>query len=1692
MMPWRRILGATLAAASIARCVAAAGAPNDSLYESLGDAIVAETWARTRDLDLARTGTPSRRARFVKTYAGTPQAAQLELDDLRAAKDKLPPAEVIARCRSLLERYPHCEFERMQAVRLLSTIWGDRRQPVVAESEPEADPVEGLLGEPRLREEPKTAAILRQPTRRAAFDAALPHLAGWSNMLDAAGGYVAELPLPEEERYALAKRAEESCGPRVTHQEFLWRFLEPLARTWPAERFCTEVDRYVERYGGDLPGPAAARLAAVGARGRAGDAAAAAEFRRETDRRAERAKALAEAFAKAVSLIAAGDHAAALVALDSLPVDTPVALAHPAWAAFRTQVEGKRLLEPLPADVRFELGRRLLAGVLPGPESRAALRWLSVAADRQEWLDLVLANPEKLAHDKWESRFEFDGILRSAAVADAPTRRSDVLRAAADAARSFGDEETAVKWLTELARTTWITRPEIGRAALAELGRAPDPLRSAVPEWTLAMLDGRITMATTPLPRSPRHLDTRPAEFAQPAVPAVALPALTEAVDGAIRLAAQPRDANLLAGRPTLATSGTATAAAAVDADMKQSAWCPESLPASLTVQLARPVSLEFLRVSLVEPCHFSVSLLDHAGAVVARYERDGGFPDDVWEPWTPNPAEFVLPPTPVVAFVRVELFKPQGEVAGVTGIEARAAAFPARANHLLPAEPLPADATAVTLSGSATEPSREVAYPLLSENHLAFPYTRWDPRPWYCGTPKLLGFQRGRDYMLEFFGTGLDATVTNMGDLQWVVDGRERGSFLHDPPYAERSQRSADASLVRGLPEGRHLAWLRVRKVPFRQDSVAGDWIHFTSLRVAGRSTARMRVRFGDGREAWGPWHEGLPLDGSGFVRVPAGPRPSHVQAAVAFDSRGLLAAESAEVRDLSVTFDESPADALAGTEIPAIGPPPASLPEEVSLAAEVAASRRPVVAYPQAGTRAEYDAARAIAAKIGAYLAPDDIGMIAHLFDGPVVAVGTPQRSRLNRRLIAQHRVWQDPAFLADSDGVVGLVRGFDGEPVQVAVTGETAAGVVAAAERLLAALPEPSAAAAPFSLSQASTLDVVYPWLLTGRPAADGIAIRMATNDRRSAQVALVADAPLADLAFACDGLASDSGDRLAVRVRHAACYDSPQMLASLRVPNLLVDSPRLPVPANTATGLWLTVATGSATRPAVYRGTLRVTAAGHEETLPVRVTVEPVPLPPLPATTTHSLARLPDGAADGGVLAGGLAEQWAAGFAANEAEHGINAVTVGVQVAGLRFHHFERPVLPTGLVVAAADAGVPGADAAWTTPAQPPSVEPGKAVVFRLPALTAVKEIGLVVEGAEGTTVVVERAESGRWAPLGEIAIAKGRRASPRLAVGGPLGVFRVRGSGAAPLVVRSAAVLADTARRHPFDVDFTGLDREIEIYEAAYRDRGLPPPLLVVPVAAPRIGHRLGTPDADFSRETAEQMVAHFRANGRLDRLLAKVHDEPASLPVWAGWARPFHEGGLATMTCHNFSPGIEETIGLMNPWCPNYLHDVHNPFFAERRRAGDTLWWYCCGSPVTRNTGRPTENLPFWWLTAKWRFAGAMSFSAAHFNSDSKPFWLDHGLDHRVAFLPDGRVVDTPRRELEADGIADLKLVEFIRGRAAALRAAGDPTAAADLDRRVDAILADTVPDRFDYAETPGPWEAARNRLYDLAVAAAR
>ena len=240
---------------------------------------------------------------------------------------------------------------------------------------------------------------------------------------------------------------------------------------------------------------------------------------------------------------------------------------------------------------------------------------------------------------------------------------------------------------------------------------------------------------------------------------------------------------------------------------------------------------------------------------------------------------------------------------------------------------------------------------------------------------------------------------------------------------------------------------------------------------------------------------------------------------------------------------------------------------------------------------------------------------------------------------------------------------------------------------------------------------------------------------------------------------------------------------------------------------------------------------------------------------------------------------------------------------------------------------------------------------------------------------------------------------------------------------------------------------------------------------------------------------AEQLTTALRRTGRWARYYQKVGDEPGDVAKWVAAAVPYKKGGLKIHTTTGFTEISSKTaetdrraaVGVTDAWCPNYEHNVFHPFMVERRQAGDEMWWYMCTCPSTRITGQLLDTLAFYWLTAKWDFAGGHSYGGLC-PPDGGPegtglaFRYDHGLAFRMLFLPDGTLLDTTRREMESEGILDCLLIKSAQRKIKGLtRQKAD-----EYGRRLDGILHSVVPYGRGYAETTAPWEKARADLYRL------
>jgi hypothetical protein len=1397
--------------------------------------------------------------------------------------------------------------------------------------------------------------------KRRSIETLVPLAGHRVKLVQSCRGPLEQLDMPAVERLQLAERLEEACGPSQAMRGFRWRCIEAFSKSAAAAAdklaVWAAVERFLARYpagdAGALEADAAERLLLkLDGSAEAGKKLAdriAAETRRNADlarRVASVKKALASESAEAV-----GEAARALSSIE------PDWAAEPAWRGLISCPEWAAA-KPAP---RAALLVALFDATKPGQAQEDAV--VAILRERADDARLVGLAIDHFAANTTDAEPTASRVKLLVAAADACSSNElagRAARAAAAAADRVGLSDLAVTQLLEHGKAVWDSDRAAAIASLqSAAARWPAILEAAEAGWFLAFLQGRVTIEQPAAPR--RHVPVQVASET-PAVPAATTapaPVVIADRDGSVCPEAVDTKTSLVAGR--VARSGGTSIAEVTDGD-PATAWTPPSLPAVLRIPLDRVTSLDRIRVLLTAPAYYTITLRDSAGRAVGRVERDWGFRDAMAKTaahWPLADELIELTPTAHVASVELRVSESTGTV-GVAELEAFATPYPLTALHVITSKDVPAAASRATVTLEADEPVDRREITASSEAIRGFPMTRWG-KPWPRMRQPLSLNQGGERLGIAFGGDDAEATVSGVGRIRWRIDGGNLGEIAVPPKPAKGTVP------VGQIGPGRHQLVLDQVAEPAARDAGGTATVFFERLSIQGRATVRPLVRFvaADGKA--GEWIT-VPSDGS--IRVPAGSAGRRMEVAACFDSRNVAGRVTATVRKVAIEFGDAAKETAAGTAFAA--DPPAA-PESLAVAAAAAADG--VVVFPKAGSAEELAAARLVADRTGLPLLPDDIGL--NFYSWPVIAVGTPLDHRYCRQLLASHGLWSDERYLNSADGLV-VVAPLDleaGSPrVVVHVTGETPSAVAAAAAQLVAALPK-RAATKGARLFAANSLETIYHWQLhRGRAAPESLDIRLGRGDRRSAQFGVAAEDAVA-VEVACSELASDAGGRLpAPLVRPVGNYEWVPFFGDLRLPNLLLPTPRFELPARASRGVWLTAITRPDTPPGTYRGTVTVTSGSQKWSLPVRVQVEPVG-PALPfGATAYSFAGVPRW-----FHPGTAAWKRAAGeLAANEADQGVNAVS-----ATMRYS--MRPA------------------------------EPG---------------------ASDGAAV----------------------------------------------------------------SVDFSLLDAEMDIFDQAYRDRGLSAPLFVVQMnerellryakTLPSEGADQGTSAA--RRQFAEALARHLRSRGRAGRFVLKVGDEPADLVRWAEVARPYRDGGLRIMTAHNTSyPDMRVAEGIMNAWCPNYQHAIWHPFLRERQRQGDPLWWYECGIPATRLTGQPVDNLPFYWLTEKWKFDGCLNYAAMHASDYSMPvpFRYEHGMDHRMVFEQDGRLIETPRREWEGDGIRDLALLRLVRKQIEAIRDTKPDLAAAWTDR-LDALIETVVPYRYGYPQDPNLWLATRNALYDLAVEA--
>lgn len=1462
---------------------------------------------------------------------------------------------------------------------------------------------------------------------------------------------IARSPGSAAEHYAVFRKLTETCGPGPSLGPPLWSFILPLTQEGPEDTAARACQDFLKTYGEDHPEGRAARLWLFEHEGNTADAD---QLKQEN---ADAKKTAAEVLRALDAAVAANDLPSAQQALQKFIQTVPRFERVSDWPAiFKT-------LQTADSTVRLSLLEQGLEDIPAGNLRDGARKFLidgyRLAPEKSEVLLKALAG---VNDDRGRTAANWRYALASIPMFknEDAVRVNAYLQAAA-AMKDLELDELETEYLYEACRWGWSLDREKTLERLRTIAPAYKKYPSAAKAgWLLAVLEGRqpLTFPGVQRPWQP---------------PAEENPDFTlVATDPLARGTGTPAEKRTQFDSATnLLDVGAAKTVEGVAVPLSREPWRPKNLPATLLIPLKQTATVERISLEAIEPLHFVVSLLGTQGHVLARYERS-------WEIWEHLPAghlwpdakvDLKIPPVDGVRELRLEIHGAEGEV-GIRQVTAHAPPYPMTEWVVGPAIPLPPEARGITLRSELSEPESVREYFIDSEETRGFPMMRWEA-PWkkFGKNPANLRMLGGH-LAFQFYGDAVTVEASRPGALVWNLGGT--GGEIRQ---TEKDAKNVTAyPLATDLPVGLQVLRLGAKPLPNENDAYAPNDTQINGFKVSGRARAALALRFSTDNKNWsgwfGPVHE--------TVAIPAevdGKRPRFAQAGIWFDSRTVRGSATAEVRALEIVPGPE-----AGTSLLPWKDEAPRLVENLTEAARLLGERRVTVVYPKTGSRAEYDAARALADQARVYLVSDDLGL--NSYPALPLVVGTPLRNRYTRQLLASHALWQDRGYLNNPEGLVLVIPDDQtGEPMAIYVTGETAEAVIRAAGRLRAAVSQAPAPTAPFRVFASNPLEMVYAWdLRPDRAAPTSLDLQLGRGDKRSLQLGVAAGRELKDFQVDWTDLAGPSGAKLpksALRARVAAFYEWIPFFGDLRLPNALTVEPPLPVPADSAFGLWITVNTPTDLTPGTYRGEISLRSGEKTVCLPLNVRVEDFAMPHLSTVPTYSFAQVPywfvKGSAPWETAVASLAE--------NEASQGVSYLSALNDFTAVKTPSFAPVKQRVG------DSG------AWVLcPDRTEVSEDGSlALEFARTVEAQLLSVGVLKAASAGEWVLEQSADDGAtWSPLATATLPeKENRVLFFPLKGAPLEIIRIRPVDGGAFEIAKVRAFAGG---EPFHGDFSLLARQLDLMDDVYQKRGLPLPsyILQSSSALPLLSSDLlGVPDGGLSLvgTYARELVAFLKKCGRSDRLLFKVGDEPSDIAVWARMAKPYHDAGLRTMTCHSDKyPNIDLAVGLLDPLVPNYQHNINLPFFQKRREAGDSLWWYICGVPVTRLTGSPIENLPFYWLTAKWNLQGAMNYAAMHSSNYSMPvpFRYEHGLDHRILFLPDGSVLDTTRRELEGDGIRDMEMIFAIRRQ---LDKMPDPTKARAIQTRLDALLAKMVPYKYGYPEDPQVWLEARHELYALA-----
>ncbi len=616
-------------------------------------------------------------------------------------------------------------------------------------------------------------------------------------------------------------------------------------------------------------------------------------------------------------------------------------------------------------------------------------------------------------------------------------------------------------------------------------------------------------------------------------------------------------------------------------------AWVPEKLPATLIVPLKNTASLRQIKVNAEYALEYTITLLDKNGKKLRQFQRMGLL-IYAGRYYPKEKAVIDFTPCDDVAAMQFTIYRRMAREDGIRDIKIASSDYAMRSVKILSSSTVPAGKETMLMAYDSKPVNMKVEYP-----GNWFSYYR---RQWYDPWRKDKYFKLSKlDFSLGIYGgSKLTLNFIHNGAVDWQLDGKTKGRI-------ENENNAKSKVFIPELGNGLHLLNFIGSSLKGGNDKHGADGMQFRGLQLSGKASGYYVARFKCNGK-WTGWFSGKK------IKIPAGAK--NYQLAAIIDSREVLGKASAQLGKCTVSFSS----AGGKTEKYSLDEPSFINDEPAALAAYIE-KYRPAIAFSKNGTKAEYEAAKELAEKAGCYLISDDVEFNNRDQKKPVLAVGTPLINRYCRSLVSRLLVWRDKKFLNSHEGFA-MPEPTSLEPGSAFafICGDTPEATIAALKRVLEKV-KPYKAKEDFTLFKVPLLERVFPWQLhTTAPRVRELSLELGRNDRRSVKAGVTFDRKTDDFKVVCSELKSDSGKSVpAPRIRYTGYYEWAFFFGDVRQPDMLLDQPVLPIAANTASCVWITVDTDKNTPPGKYRGKLTFSSGDCKKVIPLEVNILPLTIP-----------------------------------------------------------------------------------------------------------------------------------------------------------------------------------------------------------------------------------------------------------------------------------------------------------------------------------------------------------------------------------------------------------------------------------------------------------------------------------------------